>query len=519
MKNFGELRSIAEVVGCGEKVRIAESAAAALQEQKRVKVVVTGMRGSGKTTLINRMVGSEIREPGNMDDNEKALRVSFERMEDDDRYDCKLVVNHEWNSRETILYELRDHEVFDGKALTQEMDDKDVVLFLISATAPFNINEVNILKALSHLQRQVILTGLDVVKEGEREKVKEYVEKLNASLSLPPIYVLDEASDVGRDLRNLLPVWGDLPALREKHADAIFDKALNEVQSVAKQTLDTTEQQLAASSSNTEAEEACKKAKANWYTLRTELLERQNKVSVELTDGLKTAGDAAVERLLKSGREAKFSEEWQKSSSREANDAYQKIFVARLDALRDEFVKDVRKASADANFLKLMGYSQSDFATLEKYAPQAISKASETDGGKFNAPAVSRMPSMSDDSFKIMVGTAVVAGGFVFMPLPTAARFVGVAASAGVGGVMAANKRSQEIESEFENAYRAAFKKNMTSMEGNLLEAASNCYGKAIQFMHGKEDSLQAAKADLTPLLEQKQKLEDCLKVCESLRQ
>lgn len=520
MERFQALRSVAERAGCADVARKAEQTADNLLKQKRIKAVVTGMRGSGKTTLLNQMVNSHVREPGNMDDEEKPLRVSFEPMEDDERYDCKLVVNREWNSRDAILYELRDYEVYDDGALTPEMDDKDIVFFMIAANAPFNINEVRILKALSPFRRQVVLTSLDVIKPEEKRKILEYVDKINASLALPPVYVWEEDKDVGRDLRNLMPVWDESSELRQKRIDAIFAKALDDVESAVKAAQADNERQTeAASRNNAEAGTAVKRAQNNWYTLRADLLERQNKVSLEVTEGLKMAGNAAAQRLLKAGREVGFSEEWRKSFVREAVAAYENLFRARLDVLRDAYVKDVRKAASDAEFLNLMGYQRAEFADLEKYAPHEVSQAAGNASGQFTAPSVSKMPDIESDSFKVLIGTGALVIGFALVPLPPIVKALGATASAGVGGSMMMKKRGEEMEGEFARQYQVAFGKNLSVMQESLLDVTSKCYGQAIRFIDDKAKSLRADESDLTPMLDRKQCLEACLKSLETMRQ
>ena len=520
MEKFEKLRSIAQEIGCDAEVQGAETRAKELLDQTRVKIVVSGMRGSGKTTFINKMVGNTVREAGNMDDNEKPLRVAFEKMADDNRYECATIVNHEWNTKDAIIYELRDSEVFSDKQLSGEMDDKDIVFFLISATAPFNSDEVRILKALSPLHRQVVLTGLDIVKENERKKVLEYVEKLNASLGLPPVFVFNENEDVGHAVRNLLPGWVDLTELRQTHINGIFEQALSLVERKIASAKAENDQQMTAAGQNEEAEIAYKKAKTNWYTIRTDLLERQLKVADEVTLGLQTAGAAETRRLLNKGKETKFSEEWQRNAGAEANAAYSKMVAERLEILRDLYIKDVQKASSDAAFLRLIGYNENDFIALEKYAPADLSQVESNDQSvDFKVPNISVIPGSDCNTFKIMLGTGALVGGFILMPLPTAIKLVGLAASVGVGGSYFMNKRTEEIGDELESAFADAFQLNLTNAEKGLRQATEICYSKAIAYIRDKEDGLQAPKPDISKYMERQKTLDTCEKLCANLKQ
>ena len=60
MDGFQELYSIAEILDSAPYVEKARRTADAIEKQEKTVVAVTGMRSSGKTTVINRMLGREV---------------------------------------------------------------------------------------------------------------------------------------------------------------------------------------------------------------------------------------------------------------------------------------------------------------------------------------------------------------------------------------------------------------------------------------------------------------------------
>ncbi len=509
MDQWKELASIASRAGCLTTVQKAEGQVNKLLAQEKVKIVVTGMRGSGKTTLVNDMVGIQVLEPGNMDDEEMPLRVSFEPLPEDGRYRCIVAANHNWNEKEAILYELREEDILCDGELTDEMADKDVVLFLISATAPFNVSQVNLLKAMAPLYRLAVITDIEAIRESEREKVIQYIGKFTDSLSMPPAIIWDGKQDIGRVIRNAVPAYLEMEKLREVHCNAIFKNTAKKAKADIEAAIEANKQQMAQAGPGQEAEWEAKKEKSDWFSLRTDLQEKKNKAVKEATRRLKEEDLAISKRLMKEGEKQGFNDEWAKSIQQEAAAEFQKVVQARGDKLVNAFVKDIRKISGDAAFLKLAGYDAEAFKQLETDTIAEFAFGGKD--GMYGSAVQVNVQADNSGSIKILLGTGAALGGCIIAPLPSVVCWISGAAVLGIGVSSYLKQRHMETASAIENSIRDNIRGALEQVEQYFLDAADSIYGKAESYLESCEKGVAAAKADMTPYQDKEQLLEQLL--------
>lgn len=516
---FQRLEELAQEVGCETTVQKYAEKANALVRQERLKLVVTGMRNSGKTTLINRMLESTVAEESMLsDENEPPLRVDFERMPDDPNYRCVTIINRKWDEQLTILYELHVQNVFQNGMLTAEMDDKDVVLFLISAAAPFNSDEIAILKALAPLHRQVVLGGIDYVDRGSLEKVLEYVNKINNSLDLPPVLVFENkaSQDIGHIVRNLLPADEELQKMRRLHCDALFTQAVAET----RQAIETAKQKTAAEMEEL-AESGQKligeatRMQAGWETLLADSRRRQTRAAAEATSDLDVEGRQIVQSIVESGQKAMFSEAWAHGVGKEVEHIVVGNFERRIGVLKEMYLRDLQKVSTDAGFLKLDGYVVSDFQALEKNAPDHAAFSprifgmmlGEADGAKKNG-----------GELRILLGTGMAVGVVALSPLPLLVKVLGGATLVAGGSEITRRQVMSEREASVKMALGSWFQTYTTAMEKSLSEAAQLCYTGLLELLQSCHDNVKAKTVDLTPLKEREARISSLLDACEQMK-
>ena len=344
MGSYSVLKNLARQADCLEIAVRAEKQALQLTEQNHTNIVVTGERGSGKTRLINRLVGFEVWEEGRMDDEEKPLRVAFEPLEEDARFHCLMAANQQWYNEAAVFYEFQEEDILFSGCHTDYLDTMDVVLFLISARAPFSINQVNALRALNPLKRYVVLTGLDTIASKDQAKVLEYVNRFIKSLDLPPVIVWREniEQDLGRTLRNMLPAFEELQELRAQHISHCKRVAIAKVREKAKAALEVNQKTLEASAIAQEtASNQVNREQREWVNLLDELREMQFLADKTVTAQLGRDCAGVANKVLNIGRRWHFSEEWRQHAPMLLEQELRKLVAARATKALYTYCKDI----------------------------------------------------------------------------------------------------------------------------------------------------------------------------------
>lgn len=495
MEEFNELLSWAQNAGCSDVVGKMSAAASELKEQKFTKIAVTGMRNSGKTTLINEIVGSEIREPGNMEDDEPALRVCFEQVADEEGIECVMAANHEWHDLSALIYEFRQEDMISDGHLADKMYSIDMVCFLISATAPFNIDEVNYLKAMAPLHRQVIVTGIENVRENERQKVIDYIVKINDSLGLDPVIILDNAQDYGRIIRDAVPGYMELKENRISKVRNIYLQTVDRLKEAIEQKINDYEKKAREAAEKRFAlstEE--KRIKADAYTIRMDIESYKRKSVERIGKDMYSQLDGIVSDAIRDIGRTDDVDKIQKN----ADQRYHNVAKLAMKKLNDAYMADLKKVDSAVKLVAIPGWSDEVVKDLKRYAP----RHDVQDLYNNNFPPgcqdpilpnpVVRSVVVHSESTKILLGTGLAIGGFVLAPLPTAVSWAGGIAAAGIGGTSYVKKRQEENTSALAKGLKDALKKGMDNIDEVLHQSADMCYGKVAERIFSLEETLGA---------------------------
>ena len=199
---FERLAVIAREAGCEEYVRAEHRKAQEIMARSSLNLAVAGRANAGKSTLINRMTASDILEESTLpDEDPRPIRICFTRTPDDERCRCVNVLNGEWNERGVTIYELHGQNLDDPA----EMDNKDFVVYVVSATTPFSAEDIAALKRIAGFPRQAVMAGMEFVPGERREKIINYSAKINDSLGMPPIIMFENSA--AQDIRTSPSVW------------------------------------------------------------------------------------------------------------------------------------------------------------------------------------------------------------------------------------------------------------------------------------------------------------------------
>lgn len=486
---------LAEKLNCMPYIYEMEQKATQILDQEKTVVVVTGMRRSGKTTAINMMVGSEVWESGAGDDDEKPLRVSFEPMEENNNYQCISAMNHEWRERDAVILELREEYLIKDGVLADELMSADKIFFLISAMAPFNIDEVKLLKKMKGLNCQILVNGIEHIRESEREKVKGYISKINNSLGLTEeIYVDNTDGNFGKKVRDALPSYDEQKVLRDERVKLLANDVINCLEIKLNKMIEQNKEREKQRHSEQETlDSEVRRMQSSIYTLCTDVKEYKENAIQKAIAMLNGTSASMAEKVI------------QKSDINSATDIQaQMIHIMEKknaeiqEVLKKGYLENLKNINSAAILLGLPGWDNEVYHELEKNFPEIKKSVNNNKTAapytEFGQPIESNpllqkvSEKMSEESSKILIGTGVATVGFLVAPIPEIVSIVGGATAAGVGGNMYFKKRQEEKKHELKVCLKKAFAENNNFIKAQIRETVDCSYKKIIEELKKCED-------------------------------
>lgn len=312
--NYERIMQIANSVGLKEVAAATASAINAVTSRNKLHVAFIGGQNSGKTTLVNAIAGKEIREPSNISmEDVLPLRVTFERADEDARFECVDVYDRDWNEENAIIFEFKASDVVVNGKRTEFADEVDVVFYLISAMNAFTSEDVSTIKALANHKIILVLTKLDAIDEENRDGVIKYVTGMRTRFGLAEPLIIDRTNceNVSRTIRDALPLYAEQKQHKEKYCDAL----LNELVVVLKEKIDAKiselDEQLPAASNSDSQRETYSKA----LKFKNEIIELGVARSKRFENDNELA-NVLTKELLKSGGKSSYSDVWRANIKR-----------------------------------------------------------------------------------------------------------------------------------------------------------------------------------------------------------
>ena len=500
---FSRLAEIAKEAGCEQYVADERAKVKELVDREVLRVIVTGGSNTGKSMLINRMVSGEVAEESMLaDEDSMPLRVCFERTNDDERYRCVNILNGAWNDIGAEIYEFHFRDIKDSSII----DDKDFVLFTVSATTPFSGVDINALKELSAFHRQVVLTGIDYVQDKEREKVVDYARKINDSLGLPPIVVFENSDEqnIGKVIRGVLPAPNELNRLRAEHGRAIFVRTASNVAVALGQAVKDSE--LQQEKIARESQERAKRSHRSWGELYNSAVQRQVKASDEITMNITLELRKILSGLMDEGKKENYRDSWVAGLKSEVPDRVSALVDKKLDALEDTYAKDLRSITSDAEFMKLESFSFVD-------KPQE----SEEHSVRFDASVNMRAKNYGA---LIVAGVAagLAAGAFALTRMPMAARVAGSVAAIAGGTVFAEKRQTGDRAARVEDKFSSQIPMMATDVDATLREASKKRYEPLISYIRSEYNSADKTGEFSSKSNQRKEYLEGLISECNHMK-
>lgn len=516
MKFYSEFAELAQIVGCADAIADAQQQEKILLEQEYTNVVITGGRSSGKTRLINQLAGLEVWEEGHADEEGKPLRVAFEPLEDDVRCNCLIAANHQWHDESAVLYELREDLLLSGGLHSDWLKDMDVVLMLISARAPFNANQINLLRALAPLRRYVVLTGLETIDEKDQEQVLAYVNQFIDALKLPPVIVWreDNSEDLGRKVRNLLPAYDSLQQLRAQHVEYNRKKLVADIREKAAAMLEENAASWEATiEAQTQAAAADKWESREWIGMLNELRDMHLHALDTIPAPLERDCDEITQKMIAAASSAGSMAQWRKRVPEMLNVELPTLIDKYAMAVERTYRKDIYTLTDSAEALGLHGFRQQEFL-------QFLDMEQVTDANPWQSiPFTGSNSVKKGDKVKLLFEMSALAGVFTIVHMPLPMSLLGVVGSVGAGAVYYKKLNDEAVFEEL----KTGMKEFQAILKRKIIEGLDSVYKQAQQLLGEKARNTRAgslagaADSGLQALEDQAEALKKLIRYCDNV--
>lgn len=169
---------IAEYAGCMDEVKQYDEIIEQLNNSMLKNIAVIGETNCGKTTLINKLAGTEVRKATEISKNEPSMMVTFNSDEVKEGFEKHNVSNKKCSDAGIALYEIpvNDAIEYETGKITSLMEQMDAVIYVISAMVPLTASDIKNLDALSTRFPVIIFTAKnDLISDEDYSEVAHYI--------------------------------------------------------------------------------------------------------------------------------------------------------------------------------------------------------------------------------------------------------------------------------------------------------------------------------------------------------
>lgn len=486
-----------------------------LLETGDTQVVILGGSNSGKTSIINGLLGTEVKEPDMLSrEDEKPMRITFEKCDEVEEYECHVVMNRKWNDECIVLYEYKSVGILDADGTpVKEMNTKDIIFYVVSALAPLNSEDVRTIKALKEaVPVHVLINKLDMVDEASREKVVKYVQDFCSNLSLPQPVSVDhtDTEALGKTVRDILPDVLMRKTLRDNHVDAVYKLYKQRLEKVLKEEIVLAKAEEDQNRSQVQEQSVQRRMmRSQWKTLQADMIEINTRTCQKVTEKLNGRVELIAERLFENGLKNHFSEEWeQRILPKTASDMMLKYLDSMRGKIEVSLAEDVRDIAQAAVEKGLTDRLPVDIPTINVDVAEAVGRERmEKDHKSFL---------QEDKGKRIAGGTAAAFGLVLIVPIPLPLTVVGGAAAVAVGSSIYIKNRDEWNESIWKKKLQEYVRANVENLTRSLrAEIDDYCRGVIRQLVEEEEGISLEFQEECQN--ERTEVLEEALKACEAL--
>lgn len=343
---MNNLNNIAQELGAVDVCKRLQKAET-LAQRSQTHIGIIGPANCGKTTLINGILGQEVRKPSLVPSECLPLRVVFDRMADDERFECVHVFHREWGNTDTVLYEFTSEKILKDESWTDELD----ILFYLSPLSHFmTAEDKKAVQRFAGIPVQVIATQCDRVAGEDLEKAREFAKKACERMNLAEPICADPESwqNVSEKMRRALPLAAALVEIRKTHQDKIKECC-------REQLIGHIDQMIEAEQSNQQSlqeqyEAQLRKDKLTAMTgnrIYQEMKLRCSTASNDMVAQVRTSIqkiDGFAQQMIEEGRQCRFDEMFQQRLSKQADS----LLNEQIHSLQSQMKVSLASIASDA---------------------------------------------------------------------------------------------------------------------------------------------------------------------------
>lgn len=517
MEKFEQLKQLAAQLGVTEAVNEYENRCIAISSREHTGVVITGGSNCGKTTILNGITNIPLRETSSIPDDEPPLRVAFEKMADMEGFDCRTVLNQQWNGEGAILYEMTPADLIDDTGRPkQRLDLADVVFYVVSALMPFTKEDLAAIKALSPVRVRVVLNKLNLVNAAEKQKVAEYVTGFCSKLGVgAPLVIYENDWDrVAKEFRDVLPISSELALYRKNHIDAMYQDAVKTVMEQAQQQMAAVQTNIGdAYSKQSEDELEIQRKRAEWKILKAEMLEKGAAHCIKLREALMDREAAVTENLLAAGKACGFSEKWfendlSKQMCCEMNGIVEEI-IPKIEAFSRSDCEEMINRAVHQELTTTDVCCLIDFEPLTRISvdyDHSIQLHDTIQKDSAQTVHADKVPA----NMRLLIGTAAACALVFLFSSSALLTFI----PAGIGGVIMGIDGQSRRATEWSKTLNDYTEKNLRGLGDALDEVIRNYYDVLAETIVRKAAELTVTKADEDRFHQEEKKLSDIIQQC-----
>lgn len=376
-----------------------------LQSDGTHSIAVLGETNSGKTTLLNRIAGREVRKPTLISMEEQPLMLTTCCGRKKPGYETVEMEPDRWGGADVSFFEIPINIAIDyeTRGLSPVLEEMDAIIYVLSAVTPFTASDdANFAALAGKLPVIFYLSKAELLDNDEgRRSCTAYIQERIASRQKSAELIGGLQPDAVEALVTKVLELSTEDA-RQAHIERLERQAANVVALGLERRLAALEATRKAQETEREAAEQTRRDRTLvWDGLRIELMERAQR-TLELADSqLAEANDMAEKRLIQSLRESGYSQDWRESQLE------QELRRELEDALNNALSKAADRADADAAWLASEAYRklgmQAEMEDLDD-SPTAVLPI----GGENARPQEPRRAKLA-----AAAGTGLLAGGAI----------------------------------------------------------------------------------------------------------
>lgn len=311
-----EIRELAQKEGVEAEVMAVEDMMEKLSEGGNKNIAILGEMNCGKTSLINRLVGTEVRRPTKFASDALPLMVTFGSGEKKAGYEVIVADFTQCEEREVNLFEIPlnmavDPDTGNASAMLEEMD---AIIYITSALMPFTASDAAYLEVIIDLFPMILyVSRADIIdNDKDYEATLEYIRReaaarfQGAELEILDSRCPDVIDVIWKGIREL-----PLEEMRQFHLARLEQRAREVIVERLRLHLKQMDKEEQEREKDRAAQDAARRElQLEWEELRLGMGERKQSLLDVICQRMGEARELAKEKLEKQLMETSDKKEW-----------------------------------------------------------------------------------------------------------------------------------------------------------------------------------------------------------------